>query len=50
MKLGTTLNRGVDFNTEAARIVELERAGLDAVWVAESYSTMRSARSAISPR
>ena len=38
MQLGTTFNRGVDFNTEAARIVELERAGLDAVWVAESYS------------
>ena len=38
MKLGTTINYVGDFAQSVDRVVELEKAGLDVVWVAEAYS------------
>ncbi len=38
MKIGTGINYASDFHTSVAQIVELERAGLDLVWVSEAYS------------
>ena len=38
MKLSMTINYGGGFKEAAQRVVELEKAGLDQVWVAEAYS------------
>src|SRR4026208_537073 len=38
MKLSMTINYGPGFKEAAQRVVELEKAGLDQVWVAEAYS------------
>src|SRR4029078_8159431 len=38
MKLSMTINYGGCFKEAAQRVVELEKAGLDQVWVAEAYS------------
>ena len=38
MKIGTLLNYSGDYVSAVDEIVELERAGLDAVWVPEAYS------------
>ncbi len=38
MKLSMVLNYAGGFHESAARVVELEKAGLDVVWVAEAYS------------
>jgi len=38
MKLGTSINYVGDFAKSVDRVVELEQAGLDVVWVAEAYS------------
>src|SRR5215211_9146083 len=38
MKLAMALNYSGDFHADVARIQELEKAGLDVVWVAEAYS------------
>ncbi len=38
MKIGTLLNYSGDYNAAVDEIVELEQAGLDAVWVPEAYS------------
>ncbi len=38
MKLSMTINYISDFQTSAKRVVELEKVGLDMVWVAEAYS------------
>ena len=38
MKLAMTLNYSGDFHADVSRVQELERAGLDLVWVAEAYS------------
>ena len=38
MKLSMSINYGGGFKEAAQRVVELEKAGLDQVWVAEAYS------------
>jgi F420-dependent oxidoreductase-like protein len=38
MKLSMALNYSGDFHADVTRIQELEKAGLDVVWVAEAYS------------
>ena len=38
MKLAMALNYSGDFHADVTRIQELEKAGLDVVWVAEAYS------------
>jgi F420-dependent oxidoreductase-like protein len=38
MKLSMMINYISDFQTSAKRVVELEKVGLDMVWVAEAYS------------
>ena len=38
MKLSMMINYGAGFKEAAQRVVELEKAGLDQVWVAEAYS------------
>ncbi|HXZ62479.1 MAG TPA: LLM class flavin-dependent oxidoreductase, partial [Acidimicrobiales bacterium] len=38
MKLSMTLNYAGGYQEAARQVVELERAGLDVVWVAEAYS------------
>ncbi len=38
MKLGTTINYVGDFAKSVDKVVELEQAGVDVVWVAEAYS------------
>ena len=38
MRLGTTLSYAGGFKESVDRVVELERAGLDMVWVAEAYT------------
>ncbi|MEM8922508.1 MAG: LLM class F420-dependent oxidoreductase [Actinomycetota bacterium] len=38
MKLGMTINYVGDFAASVDKVVELEKAGLDVVWVAEAYS------------
>ena len=38
MKLGTSVNYAGDFAQSVQQVVELEKAGLDIVWVAEAYS------------
>jgi F420-dependent oxidoreductase-like protein len=38
MKLGMTINYTGDFKGDVQRVVDLEKAGLDTVWVAEAYS------------
>ncbi len=38
MKLAMMLNYSGDFHADVARVQDLERAGLDLVWVAEAYS------------
>ncbi|MDH3678329.1 MAG: LLM class F420-dependent oxidoreductase [Acidimicrobiia bacterium] len=38
MKLGMSINYVGDFAKSVDRVVELEKAGLDVVWVAEAYS------------
>ena len=38
MKLSMTIDYGGGFKEAAQRVVELEKAGLDQVWVAEAYS------------
>ena len=38
MKLAMTLNYSGDFKADVIRVQELERAGLDLVWVPEAYS------------
>jgi F420-dependent oxidoreductase-like protein len=37
MRLSTNLNYADDFRATAARAVELERAGVDLLWIAEAY-------------
>ena len=37
MKIAMPLNYAGDFEASARQVVELERAGLDLVWVAEAY-------------
>ena len=38
MKLAMALNYSGDFHADVTRVQELEKAGLDVVWVAEAYS------------
>ena len=38
MKIGTGINYARDFHSAVAEVVELEKAGLDVVWVSEAYS------------
>ena len=38
MKLSMMINYGAGFKEAAQRVVELEKAGLDQVWVAEAYT------------
>ncbi len=38
MKLSMMINYISDFQTTARRVVELEKVGLDIVWIAEAYS------------
>ena len=38
MKLSMMINYMSDFQTSAKRVAELEKVGLDMVWVAEAYS------------
>ena len=38
MKLATTINYSGDFKADVQRVQDLERAGLDLVWVPEAYS------------
>jgi F420-dependent oxidoreductase-like protein len=38
MKLGMTINYTGDFKGDVQRVVDLEHAGLDTVWIAEAYS------------
>ena len=38
MKLSMMINYISDFQTTAKRVVELEKVGLDIVWIAEAYS------------
>src|SRR6476620_3829051 len=38
MKLAMALNYSGDFHADVTRVQELEKAGLDQVWVAEAYS------------
>ena len=38
MKLSMMINYISDFQTSAKQVVELEKVGLDMVWVAEAYS------------
>src|SRR3954452_12375704 len=38
MKLAMALNYSGDFHADVSRVQELEKAGLDIVWVAEAYS------------
>jgi F420-dependent oxidoreductase-like protein len=38
MKLAMTLSYSGDFHVDVARVQDLERAGLDVVWIAEAYS------------
>lgn len=38
MKLSMTINYAGGFKESAAQVVELEKAGLDQVWIAEAYS------------
>ena len=38
MKLSMMINYISDFQSSAKQIVELEKVGLDMVWVAEAYS------------
>lgn len=38
MKIGTGINYASDFHSAVAGVVELEKAGLDVVWVSEAYS------------
>ena len=38
MKLAMALNYSGDFHADVTRVQDLEKAGLDVVWVAEAYS------------
>ncbi|MFZ9541257.1 MAG: LLM class flavin-dependent oxidoreductase, partial [Ilumatobacteraceae bacterium] len=38
MKLSMMLNYAGGFHAAVDRVVELEKAGLDVVWIAEAYS------------
>jgi len=38
LKIGTGINYARDFHSAVAEVVELEKAGLDVVWVSEAYS------------
>ncbi len=38
MKLSTTINYAGGFKEAVERVVDMEKAGLDAVWIAEAYS------------
>ena len=38
MKLSMGINYGGGFKEAVSRVVELEKAGLDQVWIAEAYS------------
>ena len=38
MKLSMAINYSGGFKEAAQRVVELEKAGLDVVWIAEAYS------------
>ena len=38
MKLSMNINYVGDFQSSAKQVVELEKVGLDLVWVAEAYS------------
>lgn len=39
MKIATALHDGMDFHAQVATVVEMEQAGLDAVWVPEAYGS-----------
>ena len=47
MKLSMMLNYAGGFHAAVDKVVELEKAGLDVVWVAEAYSADASVRSVI---
>ena len=38
MKISMSINYSGNFKDSAQRVVELEKAGLDVVWIAEAYS------------
>ena len=38
MKLSMKINYSGDFHADVQQVVDLEKAGLDVVWVAEAYS------------
>ncbi|MEY3925616.1 MAG: hypothetical protein RIQ63_967 [Actinomycetota bacterium] len=50
MKLSMMINYVGDFPASAQQVVDLEKVGLDIVWVAEAYPSTRSPSSAISPQ